>query len=274
MPSRRGPRILAGLAAGALCLYLLVVLALHAGQRRLLFMPDPSRPDLGPARSLGARAETLRTTDGLALLAWYLPPPAGRPVILYLHGNGGNLANRIPRLLAFAKAGWGVLMPEYRGYGGNPGEPSAEGFDLDARAAAAFLDTAGIPPARRVLYGESIGTGVAVRLGAEHPIGALILESPYTSITAIARRRFPFVPVGLLLRDPFDALSRIDQVRAPLLVLQGTRDSIVPPDLGRALFDAAPEPKQLWVAPLAGHNDLMQHGAFPVIAGFVGRLNP
>ena len=203
MPSRRGPRILAGLAAGALCLYLLVVLALYAGQRRLLFMPDPSRPDLGPARSLGVRAETLRTTDGLALLAWYLPPPAGRPVILYLHGNGGNLANRIPRLLAFAKAGWGVLMPEYRGYGGNPGEPSAEGFDLDARAAAAFLDTAGIPPARWVMYGESIGTGVAVRLAAERPIGALILESPYTSITAIARRRFPFVPVGLLLRDPF-----------------------------------------------------------------------
>ncbi len=261
------------LLAAAALLYLACAAILYAAQRRMLFVPDTARPVLAGAGAPGLREVTLQTADGLALLAWYLPPPEGRPILVYFHGNAGSLGNRGPRIRRFAAAGWGVLMTEYRGYGGNPGTPSEAGFALDARAAIAFLDAQPGPRPQRLVYGESIGTGVAVRVASETPIDALILESPYTSIADIARRRFRIFPVDLLLRDPFDSLSRIGQVQAPILILQGLRDGIVPPDLGQALYRAAPDPKQLWQAPEAGHNDLMQHGAAEATIDFVRRLD-
>lgn len=257
------------IAAGLLG-YLAVATLAWAGQRRMLFLPDTARPDAAAAGVPALREVQLATADGLQLLAWYLPAAPGHPTLLYFHGNGGSLANRAARLRRFAAEGWGVLMPEYRGYGGNPGQPGEEGFALDARAAMAFLDAQGV--ARPAIYGESIGTGVAVRLAAAQPVAGLVLESPYSSVTDLARRRFPFLPVSLLLRDPFDSLSRIGAVRAPLLVLQGLQDTIVPPESGHTLFAAANEPKQLWTAAEAGHNDLMQWGAAVPVIAFVRAL--
>ncbi len=256
--------------------YVALAAAIWAGQRAMLFIPDTTRPVL-PADVAGAREVELVTPDGVRLLAWYVPGRPGQPVLAYFHGNGGSLGNRAARLRRFAAEGWGVLMPEYRGYGGNPGAPSEEGFALDAQAALAFLAGEGVGADRLVLYGESIGTGVAVRAaadwaGANWAIAALVLESPYASVTDLARRRFPFLPVGLLLRDPFDSLSRIGRVRAPLLVLQGGRDGIVPPDSGRTLFDAAMEPKEMWMAAQGGHNDLIQFGLADAVIGFVRRM--
>ena len=191
--------------------------------------------------------------------------------MLYLHGNGGNIAFRAARLQRFAQLGWGALMPEYRGYGGNPGVPSEAGLAMDARAALDALGRMGVAPERMLLWGESLGSGVAVRLAAERPVAALLLESPFTSVAALACRRFPFVPVGVLLEDPLDALSRIASVRTPLLVMQGDRDDVVPPEMGRALHAAAAEPKELWHAPDAGHNDLAPFGAVETAAAFVRR---
>ena len=240
-------------------------------QRQLLYLPDKTRPELAELAQLGVREVTIPTADGLALLSWYLPARPRRPVIAYFHGNGGHIGYRIERLLRFAQAGYGVLMLEYRGYGGNPGTPNEAGLYTDADAALDFLKRQGVPAHRLVLYGESLGSGVAVQAATEHEIAALILEAPFTSVAEVAQCHFPYVPATLMVTDRFDSLSRIGKVRAPILILHGARDRVVPVRYGRALFDAAPEPKEGWFVPEAGHEDLARYGGLDVAVAFVAR---
>ena len=244
--------------------------ALYAVQRRLLFLPDTSTPDPQRTGVPGIEVVHIKTADGLTLLAWYLPPtkPDGF-VVLYLHGNGGHIGHRSDRLKKFHAAGWGALLVEYRGYGGNPGSPTEAGLVLDSQAALAEIQARGIPPARTVLWGESLGTNLAVRLATEQEFAALILESPYTSIAAVAAGQYKFVPVNLLLKDRFDTQSRIAAVRSPTLILQGGRDRLVPNAMGKTLFAMLTAPKQLWLAPDSGHNDLATHGAVEAAITFV-----
>jgi len=252
-----------------LAFYTAICAVLFAVQRRLEFVPDTSKPDIARSGIAGLRAVALPTRQGLVLLAWYLPPQPGQPVVAYFHGNGGNLANRIPRFRLFAASGWGAVMVEYPGFGGNPGRPTELGFHDAAVAALGYLADQGVTDERLVIYGESIGTGVATRVAAGRRCAALILEAPFTSITAIAARAYPWLPVRLLLLDRFDQASKIAGVTAPILMLQGTDDVVVPPALGRALFDAAPAPKRLWIAKGGGHDDLMAFGAWQRIVDFV-----
>jgi len=251
--------------------YLAILLFMFAFQRQLLYFPDRAHPLLAGLPQLGVREVTLRTEDGLALLAWYLPPGEGRPAIAYLHGNGGNIAYRADRLMRLARDGYGVLMAEYRGYGGNPGSPSEAGLVADGVAALDYLRRQGLPDERLVLYGESLGSAVAVHLAAAQPVAALILESPFTSIAAVAQHHYPFVPARRLVWDRFDALAEIGRVTAPVLFLQGGRDAVVPIQFGRALFDAAAAPKERWFAPDAGHEDLFRFGAFDAVSDFIER---
>jgi len=254
--------------------YLLLLGALYAGQGAILFRPDGLVPDGAAVGVPGLRTIRVRTADGLDLTAWFLPPPPGRPVLLYLHGNGGSLADRTGRARRFAQHGWGLLMLEYRGYGGNAGTPGEDGFTADALGALAFLAEQGVPSQRTVLYGESLGTGVAVRLAAERPTAAVVLDSPYTSIADMARAQYPFLPVRWLLRHPFDSLSRIPRIQAPLLVLQGARDTMIPPAMGRAVFDAAAGPKEMWVSEQGVHEDVLETGGEAVLVSFIARHVP
>ncbi len=251
--------------------YVLICTLVFAFQRKLEYAPDTSRPQLPLAAVPGLREVEVETQKGQHLLAWYLPPPAGKPVLAYFHGNGGNLGYRVRRFERAADAGWGVLMIEYPGFGGNAGTPTETGFADAGVAAMAFLEAQGIGHRRTVVYGESIGTGVATRVAAGRDIAALVLEAPFTSALAIAERHFPWLPVRWLMLDRFDQLSRISAVKAPILILQGSRDQVVPPDLGRALYDAAPQPKRLWIAPEGQHEDLMDFGAWDRIVRFVGQ---
>jgi uncharacterized protein len=255
----------------AVVAYAALVGGLYLFQRQLLYLPDKTRPELLGLEKLGVREVMLSTEDGLSLLSWYLPARPGRPVIAYFHGNGGHIGYRAQRLLRFAREGYGVLMPEYRGYGGNPGAPSETGFYADGRAALAFLDHEAIAATRLVLYGESLGSGVAVELAVRHEIAGLILEAPFTSVAEVAQCHFPFVPAARLVTDRFDSLSRIGRVRAPILVLHGEGDRVVPVRFGRALLDAAPEPKEGWFAPEAGHEDLARFGGLDVVVAFIER---
>jgi hypothetical protein len=194
-------------------------------------------------------------------------------VVLYLHGNAAHIGHRTYRLERFQRLGWGVLLLEYRGYGGNPGRPSEAGLVIDAHAGMAALRAMGFAPAAIVLWGESLGTGPAVQLAVEHKVGAVLLESPYTSITDIARSRYWLFPVGFLLRDRFDSLRRISRVQAPVLVMHGALDQVVPVAMGRAIHAFAPDPKQLWIAPHAGHVDLVEAGAIEVAGDFITKLD-
>ena len=251
--------------------YAALVGSLYLFQRQLLYHPDRTRPELFGLEQLGVRETQLSTEDGLSLLSWYLPPPPGRPVIVYFHGNGGHIGYRAERLLRFAREGYGVLLSEYRGYGGNPGMPSETGFYIDGCAALAFLDREGVRANRLVLYGESLGSGVAVALAVEHDIAAVVLEAPFTSVAEVAQSHFRYVPASRMVIDRFDSLTRIGRLEAPLLVLHGERDRIVPIRFGRALLDAAPEPKEGWFAPDAGHENLARYGSLDVVVAFIER---
>lgn len=253
----------------AVVAYAALVGGLYLFQRQLLYFPDRARPELLGLEKLGVREVMLTTEDGLSLLSWYLPARPGRPVIAYFHGNGGHIGYRVERLLRFAREGYGMLMAEYRGYGGNPGAPSETGFYADGRAALAFLDREGVAPSRLVLYGESLGSGVAVALAVQHEVGALILEAPPTSVAEVAQCHFPYVPASRMVIDRFDSVSRIAGVRAPILVLHGESDRVVPIRFGRALLDAAPDPKEGWFAPEAGHEDLARYGGLDVVVAFI-----
>jgi uncharacterized protein len=272
----RGLAWIAGIAAAG---YLTVIAGLYLYQRQLLYHPDRARPLLGALARLGVREVAVPTADGLSLLAWYLPardasgdaPWGERPVIIYFHGNGGHIGYRADRVERFAREGYGVLMLEYRGYGGNPGVPGEAGLFEDAAAALRFVAAQGVPGRRLVLYGESLGTGVAVQAATTREVGAVVLESPYTSIAAAARFHYPFIPAAWLVSDRYDSLSRIGQVRAPILMLHGARDGIVPLSLGQALFAAAPEPKEQWIAKQARHVDLGYFGALDIAVAFIER---
>jgi uncharacterized protein len=261
------------------CGYLILVAILYTLQRQLLYLPDRSIPSTAESGVPEMSAAQLRTDDGLDLLAWYRPARAGRATILYLHGNAGHIGYRGGRVRPFLDHGFGVLLVEYRGFGGNPGQPSEAGLLSDARAALAFLRKAGVGPQRIVLYGESLGSTVAVAIASEladagQPVAAMVLEAPLSSVRDVAAHHYPWVPVRWLLKDQFDATSRIATVGAPLLVVHGERDAVVPLRYGQALFEAARQPKEaVWVA-AGGHEDLAQYGLQRIVFDFLARRLP
>jgi uncharacterized protein len=227
-------------------------------QRWLIYFPTADLPTPAAAGLPAASEVTFETADGLTLRAWFVP--AARPAsvtVLFLSGNGGNRAMRAPFASALSGRGIATLLVDYRGYGGNPGRPSESGLAADARAARAFLaERPDVDVTKIVYFGESLGTGVAVRLASEQPPLALVLRSPYTSLVDVGRRAYPFLPVNLLLTDRFASLDRIPNVKCPVLVIAGTDDSVVPADLSKRLFDVAPGPKKkLLMINGADHND-------------------
>ncbi len=260
-------------AVGLAVLYAVVIAALFLLQRQILFRPAQDRPDFARVELAGLEEVTVPTSDGLRLLAWFLPPQGEGPVMLFLHGNGGHIGHRTERIRRFAAEGWGVLLVGYRGYGGTPGTPSEAGLRLDAAAGLAALRGRGIADGRIVLWGESLGSGLATWLAAHEPVGAVVLETPYTSIAAVAKRRYPFAPVDALLRDRFDSLVHMPAIHSPVLVLVAGRDVVVPPDMGHAIH-AAGHDAELWVAAEGGHTDLVQHGSVEAVAGFLRRRLP
>ena len=216
----------------------------------------------------------LRTADGLQLLSWYSPAKESKFTIVYFQGNAGTIGSRGFKARKFIDSGHGLLMVGHRGYGGNPGNPSEAGLILDGEAGLAFLEQMGVTAGRIVLYGESLGSGVAVALaaGPGRKAAALILESPYTSIEDVAASRYWFAPVRLLLKDQFNSIARIRKVQSTVLILHGKSDRIIPVDQGTKLFEQANEPKQIHVFPSGGHSDLYDHGADHVVLSFLNNL--
>lgn len=234
-----------------------LILFLWLGQRHLLYLGSP---DLLPPDAVGlsgVRPLEVRTADGLTLGAWLVPargagPPAA--TVIVFTGNAGNRSHRAPLARQLSDAGYATVLADYRGYGGNPGSPSEQGLREDARAVVKAAAAAGA--SRLVYFGESLGGGVAVHLAVEAPPAALVLRSPFTSITDVAAHHYWYLPVRRLLWDRFDSLARIADVRCPLLVVAGDRDVVVPFALSERLFAAANEPRRLVRVEGADHNDL------------------
>lgn len=235
-----------------------LILTLWVFQRRLIYLPD--RSSVPPAHEVidGAEDVRLATSDGLELGAWYVPPAVGDPVatVLVANGNAGNRASRAPLAAALAEAGFATLLFDYRGYGGNPGNPSEDGFALDVRAAYRYLvDERRVPPERLLYFGESLGSGVVAELATEHAPAGLLLRSPFVDLAAVGQHHYPFLPVRLLLWDRFAVADYVAQIEVPTTVVYGTADSIVPVDQSQRVADAAHGPVERVELPGVGHND-------------------
>ncbi len=251
--------------------YLAMLGMLYARQRELLYPRDPAKADIAAAGLVAAEEVTIATADGERLVAWIVPPRADKPLLLYFHGNAGNLggAGRAARFRALTEDGTGLFAVSYRGYGGSTGSPSEEGLLQDARAAyGAAVDRFGT--GRVVGYGESLGTGVVLKLAAEVPLKAVVLEAPYRSAAAVAQAVYPYVPVGLLMKDQFRSDEVIGRVKAPVLVMHGERDRVIPFAQGSALYELANPPKRFLRFPDGGHQDLPQHGSLAEVRRFLG----
>lgn len=261
-----------GLAVTATAGWVLLVLALFVLQRSILFQPDITRPDPLQGRAPEMAWVEASTADGLALKGWWHPAGSGRATILYFHGNGGNIGDRDGKARRLIDRGYGLLMAEYRGYGGNPGSPSEQGLLADGRAWLAALERLGVPAREAVLYGESLGSGVVAALATETAAGGVVLEAPYTSIVDIAAARYWFVPVRHLVLDRFDTEHRLPRLKAPLLIIHGSEDRIVPVDHGERLYEVAVEPKRLARIEGGGHTDLFDRGALDALDAFVSEV--
>jgi fermentation-respiration switch protein FrsA (DUF1100 family) len=253
----------------AIACYVGIVGVMYLAQRSLMYFPESQRTAPADAGFPEARETELASADGTRLIAWHVAPKEGKPVFLYFHGNGGSLRYRVPRFRNLTSDGSGLVALSYRGYGGSAGSPSEEGLLADADAAFAFARKQ-YPAAKMLVWGESLGTGVAVAIAAKSRVDALILEAPYTSTADIAFAAYPFIPVSLLMKDQFRSDLRIGKVTAPILILHGMRDNIIPFAYGRRLFDLAPEPKKFVPLPLGEHENLDAHGAQAAVKEFLG----
>jgi uncharacterized protein len=261
---------------------LLILLLLYAGivayvysiQRSLLYFP--SHTYLTPREALANPARTgfpVTTADGIALKGWYAPTTAKPLTLVYFHGNGDDLERSAPVAKVYIRAGYGILLAEYRGYSGLRGAPTETGLYDDARAYMTALIAAGVDPHSIVLFGRSLGTGVTAQMATEFPIGGMILLSPYRSIPDIAADHFPFLPAKLLMKDRFETDRKIGTITVPLLIANGGQDQVIPPPQGRELFAMANEPKEFFFAPKAGHNDMFDFGFGAASLKWLDRLS-
>ncbi len=249
--------------------YLGALVVLFLTQRAFIF-PAPQTVRTSPAAAGFPEAEEhiLATADGEKIIIWHVPAKPGHAVILHFPGNGDYLAGLVGRFRNMTSNGTGLVALSYRGYAGSSGKPSEQGLLFDAAAAYGFT-AARYATDRIVVWGFSLGSGVAVALAAEQPIGKLILEAPYTSIADVAAAAFPIVPVRWLIRDQFRSDQRIAHVKVPLLIMHGARDATIPISFGERLFALAHEPKQFVRFPEGGHTDLDNFGAIETAQKFI-----
>jgi fermentation-respiration switch protein FrsA (DUF1100 family) len=239
-----------------ICLYTALVAGMYVFQRKLMYMPDKAIEAPEQYGLKGFRDLRTKTADGLSIQLWYRPATQGFPTIVYFHGNASNLANRSGIFSALTNVGFGLLAVSYRGYGKSEGEPSEAGLYADARAGIKFLaNDQRIPINQIMLYGESLGTGVAVQMATELPVAGLMLQAPYTSVVNRAAEIYFYVPVRLLIKDHYDSIGKIARVKAPLLIFHGMLDATIPLTHGKTLLDGANEPKHAFFFPSVGHTD-------------------
>jgi uncharacterized protein len=242
---------------------------LYLAQRRFLFVPPAvAHPSRAAAGWPEAEEAVLDTADGERVIVWYAPPRGDKPVVIYFHGNGEVVASRAPRYRRLTTDGTGVAVLSYRGYMGSTGRPTEDGLLEDAEAAYRFV-TSRWPSNPVVLWGHSLGTGVAVGLAARHSVARLILEAPFSSTVDVAALRFPIMPVRWLMVDQFRSDERIGAVKAPLLIMHGDQDWVIPIRLGERLFELAHEPKRFVRIAGGGHNDLDRFGAIAEAQRFI-----
>lgn len=232
--------------------YCLLLLFFFFHQNNLIYLPSFKKDFL----SAPYQAIKLTTADKLSLTAWYIPPKPYQPTVFIMHGNAGLASARASIAAPYIKLGWGALLLEYRGYSQNPGKPSEKGLTLDANAGWNFLRQQNIPAPCIILYGESLGSAVAVNLANLHPhAGALILQSPFNNLVDVAKVHYPYLPAKWLLHDQYDTQTNISTIQMPVFIVHGNADTLIPLALSKKLYSAANSPKKMLIYPDIAHND-------------------
>jgi uncharacterized protein len=257
--------------AGIFALIGVVARLLH---RYFMYIPDRTRVEPQEAGLAGVEEIVFKAADGTKLIAWHMPAKGTKPTLLYFTGNSGNVANRSGKIRTIASSGYGVFMLNYRRYGGSEGRPTEARNAADAVSAYDCLRAQGVAPADIVAYGESLGTAVATRLSLQREVQALVLEAPFSSAVDVGKLMWKWLPLSVIMVDQYRTIERIGEVKVPLFIVHGGRDTIIPLDQARRVYHAANEPKTLVVVPQAGHNDLYERGAFDKVHGFLESLRP
>ncbi len=225
--------------------------------RRFLYYPDRLPADLPPPPwAAGSKEVWMECADGVRIHGLWWAEPEGAPAILFLHGNAQEAYSWSLVRRELEPLGCRMLLIDYHGYGKSGGKPHEKGLYLDGEAALRWLAETGVSPEETVVFGKSLGGAVACEIARDRPLRALILESTFTSLSSVARRLFPFLPRGVPLGESYASLEKIGRVRCPVLVIHGDRDELIPVEEGLELYRAAPEPKELYIVPGAGHNDV------------------
>jgi fermentation-respiration switch protein FrsA (DUF1100 family) len=250
----------------------MILAAFFAFQRSLLYFPSHDSVSLSEAHANRLFKEfPVKTEDGIDLKAWYAPATSKPFTLVFFHGNADSLLSASYVADPYVAAGYGFLVTEYRGYSGLPGKPTEAGLYADARAYLHGLIDQGVDSKNIILFGHSLGTGVAVQMASEFHVGGLILLAPYLSIPKVAQVQYPFLPAQLLAVDRFDNAQKIGSIHAPVLIVNGVNDQVVPASQGRRLFELANEPRQFQSLPGHGHNDLFDDFA-PIALNWMNRV--
>ncbi len=252
--------------------YIVICVGAYFANRAFMYFPDPERYTPAQAGLAGVDEFEIATGDGETLVAWQSPARAGTETGLFVHGNAGNAAGRAYKIEIMRAGGLGVLFVNNRGYGGSSGRPSEKANVADAIVAYDYLAGLGVAASDIILYGESLGSGQAVKLAAQRPARAIILEAPLTSTVDVGKQTYWFLPLRYLMTDQYRNEDNIAAVTIPLLVLHGERDTVIPVDMGRRVHAAANEPKRLELIASAAHSDLFDHGAWGRAEAFLASL--
>lgn len=268
--SRRLRRVAIGLLVAIALLYLAVVAALYIYQRRLIYPGWWYGTGVVHPDHIGYRDIKVATSDGLRGRLLYRPPQPGKPVILFFHGNGDSVLGSMVAVERLVAAGYGAVLPEYRGYNGNPGTPDEQGLYRDARAARAWMAANGIGPGQTVIVGYSLGTGVAAQMALESPPRALVLVSPYASLVRVTAARLPWLPADWLVSERFDTAAKIGRIACPILLVHGTTDTTIPPDNSVVLKRLRPDAYRALIVG-KGHEAVFTPPAQALIARWLAR---
>ncbi len=225
--------------------YLAIAAAMFLLQRSLLYFPTNNGLTPEGLGITGVTVNRLTTSDGETIIVWYAAAPAGRPTIQFFHGNAGEIGERDGRLKFYQANGFGICFVSYRGYGGSTGTPTEAGLMTDAATAYDWLRGQGIAAKQIALVGESLGTGIAIQTAARSEVGALALEAPYTSAVDVASPVYWWLPVRWLMLDQLRSIDYVASIKAPVLLMHGDADTIIPFSLGARLYEALPGIKEL-----------------------------
>ena len=254
-------------------IYLFVVLIMFVFQRSLLYLPSKEKLDPFFYSHTGLKKVNLTTSDGLVLNSLFKGPSNKQQnTLVVFHGNAGHIGHRVDKFRPYLEEGYGLLLVEYRGYGENLGKPSEDGFYKDGRAALDFLFKQKISKHQTILYGESLGCGIAVKLSTEDKYHSTILEAPYTSIAEVASKHYWYLPAKWLVLDRFDIISIIKNIKSPLLVIHGEEDNVISIEFGIKIFNSAPKPKEAFYVKEAGHNNLYEFNVYEKIVSFLEKV--